>query len=62
MLAEYKKALSAVFTGKENIVGFVCCINGQVVSAEWFGNAKLAEKLRSKLLESAASEAIFAYN
>ena len=61
-LAEYKKALSAAFDGKENIVGFVCCINGKVVSAEWFGNVKLAAKLRIKLLESVASEAIFSYN
>ncbi len=62
MLAEYKKALSSAFVGKQNIVGFVCCINGKMASAEWFGNVKLAGKMQPKLLESAISEAIFAYN
>lgn len=61
MLAKYKKALLPAFDGKDNIVGFVCCINGKVASAEWFGNVKLAGKLRAKLLESSISEAIFAY-
>ena len=62
MLAEYKKALATAFSNKENVVGFVCCINGKVASAEWFGSVALANKLQAKLLESAASEAIFLYD
>lgn len=58
---EYTDVLNKAFEGKDNIVGFVFCINGKISTVEYFANSRLFEKLRGKLVESAANEAISQY-
>jgi hypothetical protein len=59
---EYMKALEPFFKEKSDVLGFVFCINGKISTVDIFGNADLFRKLRTKLLESAANEAVFQYD
>lgn len=58
---EYTEVMNKAFEGKNNIVGFAFCINGKISTVEYFANSRLFEKLRAKLVESAANEAISQY-
>ncbi|MDR1896151.1 MAG: hypothetical protein LBR10_05105 [Prevotellaceae bacterium] len=58
---EYFDALHPAFDGKTDAVGFAFCINGKISTVETFGSAELFGKLQDKLLESAASEAVFSF-
>lgn len=58
---EYIEAIEPFFEGKTDVLGFVFCVNGKISTTDYFGNAKLFAKLRAKLLESAANEAVFQY-
>ncbi len=62
VVKEYIKAMEPLFTGKDDILGFGFCVNGKISTIDAFGNAALFAKLKSKLLESAANEAVFQYN
>jgi len=59
---EYVAALQPVFAGKDDVVGFAFSVNGRVSTADSFGSAELFSKLRDKLLDSAASEALSQYD
>jgi len=58
---EYVENLEPFFLENKNVLGFTFCVNGKISTADFFGNADLFEKLRSKLLESAANEAALQY-
>ncbi len=55
---EYVKALADIVKGKNDVIGYVFSINGQVNSADVYGSADLFGKLWPKLLNSCAVEAI----
>ncbi|NDW19245.1 hypothetical protein D0T53_10005 [Dysgonomonas sp. 216] len=59
---EYMNALKPALEGRKNITGIAFCINGKISTIEWFGNSALFDKLKIKLLESAANEAISNYD
>jgi len=59
---EYMDALKPTLETESSIVGLAFCINGKISTIEWFGNASLFNKLKVKLLESAANEAISNYD
>jgi hypothetical protein len=56
--AEYVDKLLGGIQAKDDIVGFVIAINGEVHCADVYASRQLFSKLCSKLLESAAIEAI----
>jgi len=55
---EYLDAIKPAFANNPNITGFAYSINGRLTMVEDFGSPVLFGKLRDKLLESAASEAV----
>lgn len=59
---EYIKATEPLFADKTDILGFAFCVNGKISTVDIFGNAVLFAKLKAKLVESAANEAVFNYN
>ena len=58
---DYIEALSPAMKTKRNVIGLVTAINGRVVSADIYESDTLFEKLRDKLLRSAAVEAAAEY-
>ena len=56
--SEYIKKLSSVTAGKNDVIGYVFAINGQLNSADVYSSNTLFKKLWSKLLEASAIEAI----
>jgi hypothetical protein len=58
---DYVDAIRPAFEGKPDVLGFAFCINGKFSTVEEFGSAELFGKLRNKLLNSAASEALLNY-
>jgi hypothetical protein len=61
-IAEYVNILQPAFEDKKDVLGFAYFINGKISTVETFGNASLFGKLKKKLLESAASEALEHYD
>jgi hypothetical protein len=55
---EYIDALRSIVDGKEDVIGFVFAINGEINSADTYGSAKLFAKLWPKLLKAASIEAV----
>lgn len=58
--SEYTSKLSKVPAGKDDVVGVVMAINGELESADTYASPKLFRKLWPKLLEAGATEAIAA--
>jgi hypothetical protein len=56
-VASYLEALAEQPAGHDDVVGFAFAVNGQVVSADLYGAAKLAGERWPKLLRAAAVEA-----
>jgi hypothetical protein len=56
-LAPYLAALERVPDDRDEVIGVVVAVNGQVVSAEVYGSSRLFAKLWPKLVRSAATEA-----
>jgi hypothetical protein len=54
----YVKALDRVLSGKNDVIGYVFAINGQVNSADVYASNGLFKKLWPKLLKASAVEAI----
>jgi hypothetical protein len=54
----YIKALSGIVANKDDVIGYVFAINGQVNSADVYGSSALFKKLWPKLLKANAVEAI----
>jgi hypothetical protein len=56
--AAYTKALSDIVKNKEDVIGYVFAINGQVNSADIYSSNTLFRKLWPKLLTASAIEAV----
>jgi hypothetical protein len=57
-VASYEAALKAAGENRENVIGVVFVVNGQVTGAEVYGSNALFRKAWPKLLNSAAVEAV----
>jgi hypothetical protein len=57
-LKDYIQKLSPIIEGKNDVIGFVFAINGEINSADVYASTRLFRKLWPKLLESSATEAI----
>lgn len=55
--AAYVKQLAAIINGKQDVIGYVFAINGQLNSADVYASNALFKKLWPKLLEASAIEA-----
>ena len=55
---EYVDALRSIIDGKDDVIGFVFTINGEINSADTYGSRDLFAKLWPKLLKAAAIEAV----
>ena len=55
---EYVKKLSPIIEGKNDVIGYVFAINGQINSADVYSSHALFEKLWPKMIESSATEAV----
>ena len=55
---EYIDSLRSIVNGKEDVIGFVFAINGEINSADTYGSGELFAKLWSKLLKASAIEAV----
>ncbi|HMB26928.1 MAG TPA: DUF6569 family protein [Blastocatellia bacterium] len=55
---DYVKKLSPIIEGKNDVIGYVFAINGQINSADVYSSSALFKKLWPKLIESSATEAV----
>jgi len=55
---EYVRKLSPIIEGKNDVIGYVFGINGQINSADVYSSSALFKKLWLKLIESSATEAV----
>ena len=55
---EYLRALRDIIESKDDVIGFVSAINGEVNSGDTYGSSELFAKLWPKLLKAAAIEAV----
>jgi hypothetical protein len=55
---DYVKKLSPIVEGKNDVIGYVFAINGQINSADVYSSSALFRKLWPKLIESSATEAV----
>ncbi|MGH9754246.1 MAG: ARPP-1 family domain-containing protein, partial [Blastocatellia bacterium] len=55
---DYAKKLSPIIEGKNDVIGYVFAINGQINSADVYSSSALFKKLWPKLIESSATEAV----
>ncbi len=55
---DYVKKLSTIIEGKNDVIGYVFAINGQINSADVYASSALFKKLWPKLIESSATEAV----
>jgi hypothetical protein len=58
VVEEYVKKLSPIIEGKNDVIGYVFAINGQINSADVYSSNALFKKLWPKLIESSATEAV----
>jgi len=55
---EYVKKLSPIIEGKNDVIGYVFAINGQINSADVYSSHALFKKLWPKMIESSGAEAV----
>jgi hypothetical protein len=55
---DYVKKLSPIIETKNDVIGYVFAINGQINSADVYASSALFKKLWPKLIESSATEAV----
>ncbi|MGE0130752.1 MAG: DUF6569 family protein [Blastocatellales bacterium] len=55
---DYVKKLSPIIEGKNDVIGYVFAINGQINSADAYSSHALFKKLWPKMIESSATEAV----
>jgi hypothetical protein len=53
-----REELAAKLLQRSDVIGVAYAINGKLVNAEIYGNARLFTKLRDKVLEAAVAEAV----
>ena len=58
VIDDYVKKLSPVVEGKDDVIGYVFAINGQINSADVYSSNALFAKLWPKMLEASVIEAI----
>jgi len=56
--SEYIDALRSIINGKDDVIGFVFAINGEINSGDTYGSTELFAKLWPKLLKATAIEAV----
>jgi len=57
-LKQMREELTAKLLQRSDVIGVAYAINGKLVNAEIYGSARLFAKLRNKVLEAAAAEAV----
>ncbi len=57
-LKQMREELAAKLLRRSDVIGVAYAINGKLVNAEIYGNARLFTKLRDKVLEAAVAEAV----
>jgi hypothetical protein len=57
-LKQMREELAAKLLRRSDVIGVAYAINGKLVNAEIYGNARLFAKLRDKVLEAAVAEAV----
>ena len=57
----YKKTLSPVLKGKENVIGYAFAINGKLNTADIYANKALFKKLWPKIIDATATESVGEY-
>src|SRR5215475_9677741 len=55
---DYVKKLAPIIEGKNDVIGYVFAINGQINSADVYSSSALFKKLWPKLIESSSTEAV----
>jgi hypothetical protein len=55
---DYVKKLSPIIEGKNDVIGYVFAINGQINSADVYSSSGFFKKLWPKLIESSSTEAV----
>src|SRR5262245_28600778 len=55
---EYVKKLSPIIEGKNDVIGYIFAINGQINSADVYSSHVLFKKLWPKMIESSGAEAV----
>src|SRR5262249_43666989 len=55
---DYIKKLSPILEGKNDVIGYVFAINGQINSADVYSSHAFFKKLWPKMIESSATEAV----
>jgi len=55
---DYVKTLSPIIEGKNDVIGYVFAINGQINSADVYSSNALFKKLWPKMIESSSTEAV----
>jgi hypothetical protein len=55
---DYVKKLSPIIEGKNDVIGYVFAINGEINSADVYSSSGFFKKLWPKLIESSATEAV----
>jgi hypothetical protein len=55
---EYVKKLTPIIEGRNDVIGYVFAINGQINSADVYSSHVLFKKLWPKMIESSATEAV----
>jgi hypothetical protein len=55
---DYVKKLAPIIESKNDVIGYVFAINGQINSADVYSSSALFKKLWPKLIESSATEAV----
>jgi hypothetical protein len=61
-LKQMREELAAKLHQRSDVIGVAYAINGKLVNAEIYGNARLFSKLRDKVLEAAVAEAVTELN
>jgi len=61
-LKQMREELAAKLLQRSDFIGVAYAINGKLVNAEIYGNARLFAKLRDKVLEAAVAEAVTELN
>jgi hypothetical protein len=61
-LKQMREELAAKLLQRSDVIGVAYAINGKLVNAEIYGNARLFARLRDKVLEAAVAEAVTELN
>ncbi len=60
-IADYQRELVDIIDGQDSVIGYAFAINGEINSADVFGNHELFSSVWPRLLEAVATEAVSEY-